>query len=396
MTGGHGPNRPYCSTGLHLCIFKMGPLLFVLPIPTSAMRTLTQPPSASRSTPKSASLVLNRSACWSLSSSGGGTAISPTLPSNTSAKHLMALMVSLWWHYQQMLNTARPFATQQQYAISVRNPFIQGLSCTLLPAFCCFYLQHSTIHNLSGSGYQRQMLLIILAAAQAPRMSISTFGMLIAACSQVRASLLMVPAAVAPMQARPKNSLLGTRTVHDMSAPSSATGGAKAITPGWNRGRSFVPGVLSPRSSRMQRSNMLLIKTISQSAGSSLEAKARGLSNTRTLMRSPRRRCGRQCWPSIPAQHCLSWLSASPPPKLAQLSSCSMSPCLTWHHLLHYSGTHLGWIPTHHAPVGLCLRQQELPRYLMCCGHCHRSNHHQSSLFYRNCNSVPSHCCINP
>jgi hypothetical protein len=38
-------------------------------------------------------------------------------------------------YYQRMMNAARPFATQRQYAISVCNHFIQGLDCTLMPQF---------------------------------------------------------------------------------------------------------------------------------------------------------------------------------------------------------------------------------------------------------------------
>jgi hypothetical protein len=65
-----------------------------------------------------------------------------------------------------MLNAAHPFAIQQQYTISVLcNHFIQGLDCTLMPAFHQYYPMHSTIHNLLGS-YQCQQLPFILAAAQ--------------------------------------------------------------------------------------------------------------------------------------------------------------------------------------------------------------------------------------
>jgi hypothetical protein len=64
-----------------------------------------------------------------------------------------------------MLNVARPFATQQRYAISMHNHSIQGLDCTLMPAFRCYYPMHSTVHNLSGM-YQRQQLPFILAAVQ--------------------------------------------------------------------------------------------------------------------------------------------------------------------------------------------------------------------------------------
>ena len=68
-------------------------------------------------------------------------------------------------YYQRMLNAARPFATQQQYAISVCDRFIQGLDRSLLPSFRKNYPNHSMAHDLSGS-YQRRMLPIILAAAQ--------------------------------------------------------------------------------------------------------------------------------------------------------------------------------------------------------------------------------------
>jgi hypothetical protein len=38
-------------------------------------------------------------------------------------------------YYQRMMNVVRPFATQQRYAISVCNRFIQSLEKTLLPFF---------------------------------------------------------------------------------------------------------------------------------------------------------------------------------------------------------------------------------------------------------------------
>ncbi len=68
-------------------------------------------------------------------------------------------------YYQRMLNAACPFATQACYAISVCNPFIQGLNKTLLTSFQKMYPHHSTIHHLSGSN-QHCMLPVILAAAQ--------------------------------------------------------------------------------------------------------------------------------------------------------------------------------------------------------------------------------------
>jgi hypothetical protein len=69
---------------------------------------------------------------------------------------------------QRMLNAARPFATQARYAISICNHFIQGLDKTLLTSFQKMYPYHSTVHDLLGS-YQRHMLPIILAAAQAAK-----------------------------------------------------------------------------------------------------------------------------------------------------------------------------------------------------------------------------------
>ena len=65
-----------------------------------------------------------------------------------------------------MLNAARPFVAKQTYAISICDCFIQGLAPTLLPDFHHYYPMHSMVHNLSGA-YQRQQLLVILAAAQA-------------------------------------------------------------------------------------------------------------------------------------------------------------------------------------------------------------------------------------
>jgi hypothetical protein len=69
-------------------------------------------------------------------------------------------------YYQQMLNIARPFATQKIYAISVCDKFIQGLDQRILSPFCWFYPQHLTVHNLN-SAYQCSQLAIILAATQA-------------------------------------------------------------------------------------------------------------------------------------------------------------------------------------------------------------------------------------
>jgi hypothetical protein len=69
-------------------------------------------------------------------------------------------------YYQRMMNAARPFATQQCYAISICNRFIQGLEKTLLPSFQQLYPNHSTVHNLDGL-YQHRTFSTILAAAQA-------------------------------------------------------------------------------------------------------------------------------------------------------------------------------------------------------------------------------------
>jgi hypothetical protein len=71
-------------------------------------------------------------------------------------------------YYQRMMNAARPFATQWQYAISMCNCFIQGLDCMLMPQIWKNYPQHSSTHNLSGA-YQRRMLPVILAAVQAAK-----------------------------------------------------------------------------------------------------------------------------------------------------------------------------------------------------------------------------------
>jgi hypothetical protein len=71
-------------------------------------------------------------------------------------------------YYQRMMNALRPFATEQMYAISVCDRFIQGLDRRLLPCFRRLYPAHSTIHNLNGA-YQRQQLPTILVAAQAAK-----------------------------------------------------------------------------------------------------------------------------------------------------------------------------------------------------------------------------------
>ncbi len=71
-------------------------------------------------------------------------------------------------YIQRMMNAARPFATEQTYAISVCDRFIQGLDRRLLPCFRRMYPAHSTVHNLN-SAYQRQQLPVILAAAQAAK-----------------------------------------------------------------------------------------------------------------------------------------------------------------------------------------------------------------------------------
>ena len=69
-------------------------------------------------------------------------------------------------YFQRMMNAARPFATEQTYAISVCDRFIQGLDRRLLSCFRRMYPAHSTVHNMNGA-YQRQQLPVILAAAQA-------------------------------------------------------------------------------------------------------------------------------------------------------------------------------------------------------------------------------------
>ncbi len=65
-------------------------------------------------------------------------------------------------YYQRMMNAVRPFATQQSYAISLCDCFIQGLNRTLPPSFCCLHPNHLTTHDLDGS-YQCRTLPIILA-----------------------------------------------------------------------------------------------------------------------------------------------------------------------------------------------------------------------------------------
>jgi len=69
-------------------------------------------------------------------------------------------------YFQRMMNAARPFATEQTYAISLCDRFIQGLDRRLLPCFRRMYPAHSTVHNLNIA-YQRQQLPVILAATQA-------------------------------------------------------------------------------------------------------------------------------------------------------------------------------------------------------------------------------------
>jgi hypothetical protein len=69
-------------------------------------------------------------------------------------------------YYQCMMNTVRPFETQQRYSISICDRLIQGLDKTLLPSFQQLYPNHSTVHNLGGS-YQCRTLPTIFAAVQA-------------------------------------------------------------------------------------------------------------------------------------------------------------------------------------------------------------------------------------
>jgi hypothetical protein len=68
-------------------------------------------------------------------------------------------------YYQQMMNATWPFTTQQRYAISVCDRFIQGLDKTLLPSFQQNYANHSALHDLDGA-YQCRMFPVILSAAQ--------------------------------------------------------------------------------------------------------------------------------------------------------------------------------------------------------------------------------------
>ncbi len=67
-------------------------------------------------------------------------------------------------YFQRMLNAARSFATQHTYAVSVCDKFIQGLDRRILIPFCCYYSNHSTVHDLNGA-YHYLQLPIILAAA---------------------------------------------------------------------------------------------------------------------------------------------------------------------------------------------------------------------------------------
>ena len=69
---------------------------------------------------------------------------------------------------QRMMNAVRSFATQQHYAISVCDCYIQGLNPTLMPQFWKNYPQHLSAHDLSGA-YQQCMLPVILAAGQAAK-----------------------------------------------------------------------------------------------------------------------------------------------------------------------------------------------------------------------------------
>jgi hypothetical protein len=69
-------------------------------------------------------------------------------------------------YYQHVMNAIRPFATQQHYAISICDRFIQGLEKKMLPSFQQLYPNHSTVQDLDGS-YQRHMLPTVLAAVQA-------------------------------------------------------------------------------------------------------------------------------------------------------------------------------------------------------------------------------------
>ncbi len=48
-------------------------------------------------------------------------------------------------YYQRMMNAIRPFATQQRFAISGCDRFIQGLDKTLLPSFRRLYPNHSAV-----------------------------------------------------------------------------------------------------------------------------------------------------------------------------------------------------------------------------------------------------------
>jgi hypothetical protein len=71
-------------------------------------------------------------------------------------------------YYQQMLNTARLFATQPTYVVSLYDKFIQGLDHCICGPFCWFYPQHSNVHDLT-SAYQRNQLALILAATVAAK-----------------------------------------------------------------------------------------------------------------------------------------------------------------------------------------------------------------------------------
>jgi hypothetical protein len=52
-------------------------------------------------------------------------------------------------YYQRMMNAVHLFATQHQYAISVRDHFIQGLDHTLMPQFRKNYPQHLNAHDVN-------------------------------------------------------------------------------------------------------------------------------------------------------------------------------------------------------------------------------------------------------
>jgi hypothetical protein len=70
-------------------------------------------------------------------------------------------------YFQQLMNAAHPFSSQQSFPVSDCQRFMDGLNPRLITGFHCCFLDHSIIQALNGSHQCRTLQLMLKAAQQA-------------------------------------------------------------------------------------------------------------------------------------------------------------------------------------------------------------------------------------